>query len=57
MDYILVLRVRDNKSKTLLGGKVYKARRWGLNNYKVIDENGNWKPAKRENFLEILVHE
>lgn len=57
MDYILVLRIRDSKSKTLLGGKVYKARRWGLNNYKVIDENGNWKPAKRENFLEILVHE
>ena len=53
METIKVKRLNDSKKGTFKKGEVYEAVCWGNLNYKVKLPNGKWKPAKKENFIEL----
>lgn len=53
METIKVKRLNDSKNKVFQKGKIYEAVCWGNFNYKVKMEDGSWKPAKKENFIEL----
>ena len=53
METIKVKRLNDSKKGTFKKGEVYEAVCWSNLNYKVKLPNGKWKPAKKENFIEL----